>query len=243
MDFADFVRRGDSRSLNKRVLEHLVKTGAFDFSGASRKELFDGIDGAILTRDGKPAWTAEGRQRVGIVGEVAIVRDPIGAHEGRALVDGRVLWTKDLGAPSADTSHGVVMVGERDDWDLYDERNGERFGHVDTKVTAAARLGDRTLLATGPRAPQTIREVGGATLGTVDDTIQHIVSAGDRVILVSYEGRLTALREGKTVWRVGPIRFLTVRATPTTVLLEGVNATFVLDAATGLVRDVEVREN
>ncbi|MBP6507791.1 MAG: DNA polymerase III subunit alpha [Opitutaceae bacterium] len=49
VDFADFVRRGDSRSLNKRVLEHLVKTGAFDFSGASRKELFDGIDGAMST--------------------------------------------------------------------------------------------------------------------------------------------------------------------------------------------------
>ncbi len=48
-DFADFVRRGDPRALNKRVLEHLVKTGAFDFSGASRKQLFDGIDGALAT--------------------------------------------------------------------------------------------------------------------------------------------------------------------------------------------------
>ena len=48
-DFADFVRRGDPRALNKRVLEHLVKTGAFDFSGASRNQLFDGIDGALAT--------------------------------------------------------------------------------------------------------------------------------------------------------------------------------------------------
>lgn len=47
IDFDDFVRRGDSRSLNKRVLEHLVKTGAFEFSGASRKKLFESIDGAI----------------------------------------------------------------------------------------------------------------------------------------------------------------------------------------------------
>jgi len=46
-DFADFVARVDPRALNKRVLEHLVKTGAFDFSGASRKQLFDGIDGAL----------------------------------------------------------------------------------------------------------------------------------------------------------------------------------------------------
>lgn len=46
-DFADLIRRVDGRAINKRVLEHLVKTGAFDYSGAARKELFDGIDAAI----------------------------------------------------------------------------------------------------------------------------------------------------------------------------------------------------
>jgi DNA-directed DNA polymerase III PolC len=46
-DFADFSARVDARALNKRVLEHLVKTGAFDFSGAPRKQLFDGIDAAL----------------------------------------------------------------------------------------------------------------------------------------------------------------------------------------------------
>ncbi|MBI3887331.1 MAG: DNA polymerase III subunit alpha [Opitutae bacterium] len=46
-DFADFAARVDARALNKRVLEHLIKTGAFDFSGASRKVLFDGVDSAL----------------------------------------------------------------------------------------------------------------------------------------------------------------------------------------------------
>jgi DNA polymerase-3 subunit alpha len=46
-DFADFARRIDGRAINKRVLEHLVKTGAFDYSGAARKPLFDGIDAAL----------------------------------------------------------------------------------------------------------------------------------------------------------------------------------------------------
>jgi DNA polymerase-3 subunit alpha len=46
-DFEDFARRIDGRAINKRVLEHLVKTGAFDFSGAPRKPLFDGIDAAL----------------------------------------------------------------------------------------------------------------------------------------------------------------------------------------------------
>ena len=46
-DFDDFITRVDARAINKRVLEHLVKTGAFDYSGASRKRLFDAIDGAM----------------------------------------------------------------------------------------------------------------------------------------------------------------------------------------------------
>lgn len=46
-NFDDFVSRMDGRAINKRVLEHLVKTGAFDYSGASRKKLFDGIDAAM----------------------------------------------------------------------------------------------------------------------------------------------------------------------------------------------------
>jgi len=47
VDFEDLVRRVDGRAINKRVLEHLVKTGAFDFSGAPRKKLFDNIDAAL----------------------------------------------------------------------------------------------------------------------------------------------------------------------------------------------------
>ncbi len=43
-DFRDFLLRVDSRALNKRVLECLVATGAFDFSGADREELYSSID-------------------------------------------------------------------------------------------------------------------------------------------------------------------------------------------------------
>ncbi len=46
-DFDDFIQRVDARAINKRVLEHLVKTGAFDYSGAARKPIFDRIDSAI----------------------------------------------------------------------------------------------------------------------------------------------------------------------------------------------------
>jgi DNA-directed DNA polymerase III (polc) len=43
-DFRDFLLRVDSRAINKRVLECLVATGAFDFSGADREELYNSID-------------------------------------------------------------------------------------------------------------------------------------------------------------------------------------------------------
>ncbi|HEX2101356.1 MAG TPA: DNA polymerase III subunit alpha, partial [Candidatus Synoicihabitans sp.] len=45
--FDDFVNRVDSKSANKRVLEHLAKTGAFDFGGEPRKRIFDRIDAAM----------------------------------------------------------------------------------------------------------------------------------------------------------------------------------------------------
>ena len=60
-DFEDFIQRVDPKALNKRVLEHLVKTGAFDFSGASRKRLFDGIDAALAAASSQARDRAAGQ--------------------------------------------------------------------------------------------------------------------------------------------------------------------------------------
>jgi len=46
-DFDDFIHRVDGRAVNKRVLECLIKTGAFDYSGAARGVLFAGLDEAV----------------------------------------------------------------------------------------------------------------------------------------------------------------------------------------------------
>lgn len=61
-DFENFVTRVDAKALNKRVLEHLVKTGAFDFSKASRKELFENIDAALATVAAKARDKAAGQE-------------------------------------------------------------------------------------------------------------------------------------------------------------------------------------
>ena len=46
-DFLDLTTRVDGRAINERVLEHLVTTGAFDFSGEKRGVLFGQIDEAL----------------------------------------------------------------------------------------------------------------------------------------------------------------------------------------------------
>jgi len=45
--FDDFIRRVDTKAVNKRVLECLVKTGAFDFGTETRGALFASVDAAI----------------------------------------------------------------------------------------------------------------------------------------------------------------------------------------------------
>ena len=68
-DFDDFATRVDGRAVNKRVLEHLVKTGAFDFSHAGRKGLFEGIDAAIAASSAQARDRAAGQDN--FLGELA----------------------------------------------------------------------------------------------------------------------------------------------------------------------------
>jgi len=46
-DFTDFMIRSDLKAINKRVIECLVLTGGFDFSGAGREDLYGQIDAAL----------------------------------------------------------------------------------------------------------------------------------------------------------------------------------------------------
>ncbi|MGA2052127.1 MAG: DNA polymerase III subunit alpha [Opitutales bacterium] len=46
-DFSEFVRRVDSRLVNRRVLECLIRAGAFDYTHADRQHLLDSLDAAL----------------------------------------------------------------------------------------------------------------------------------------------------------------------------------------------------
>jgi DNA polymerase-3 subunit alpha len=60
-DFDDFAARVDGRAVNKRVLEHLVKTGAFDFSGEGRRRIFERIDAAMSASSARARDKAAGQ--------------------------------------------------------------------------------------------------------------------------------------------------------------------------------------
>jgi DNA polymerase III subunit alpha len=45
----DFAARLDSRAVNKKALEALIKTGAFDFGGESRKVMFERLDQIVAS--------------------------------------------------------------------------------------------------------------------------------------------------------------------------------------------------
>ncbi len=73
-DFDDFIHRVDGRAINKRVMECLIKTGAFDFAGGSRGALFAGLDAAAeLVSARLSAAAADERERA--AGQVFLFGD------------------------------------------------------------------------------------------------------------------------------------------------------------------------
>lgn len=45
--FRDFIERVDTKACNRRVLECLIKTGAFDYAGVDRQHMLDSLDGML----------------------------------------------------------------------------------------------------------------------------------------------------------------------------------------------------
>ena len=56
---ADFCRQVDLRKVNKRVIESLIKCGAFDSTGYSRAQLLAGLEDAMEWSQNCGAGTAE----------------------------------------------------------------------------------------------------------------------------------------------------------------------------------------
>jgi len=102
-DFLDLTARVDGRAINKRVLEHLVKTGAFDFAGEKRGVLFAQIDEALASvaarqRDvaaGQHSFLDELQEAPAEVGGVPSPRNGSGRHADFSAAE-RLQFEKEL---------------------------------------------------------------------------------------------------------------------------------------------------
>ena len=102
-DFHDFLLRSDARAINKRVLENLIASGAFDFSGAAREELFAQVDSALSALgELQRKYPALRRELPGAPPKPAEEAETIAPRPRAPAASGRA------GAPSAGGARGGV---------------------------------------------------------------------------------------------------------------------------------------
>ena len=70
----DYCSRLDSKSVNRKILENLIRAGAFDFTGKDRAELFEGIDQALSA--GASAHRDRRSGQVSLFGELEMAATP-----------------------------------------------------------------------------------------------------------------------------------------------------------------------
>jgi len=107
--FDDFISRVDGRAINKRVLEHLAKTGAFDFSGALRKKIFDSIDGAMATAANNARDRAAGQHSF-----MDMLAEPASAKKAPALASRTALPTAPGTADLEDFTSAERLIFEKE---------------------------------------------------------------------------------------------------------------------------------
>ena len=97
----DFCNRVDSQSANKKVLESLVRCGAFDFTGLPRGRLFSAIDSAMAR--------AASDQRDRRAGQASL----FGMFGGGAVATAETVSDADL--PAGETwTEGQLLAGEKE---------------------------------------------------------------------------------------------------------------------------------
>jgi DNA polymerase III subunit alpha len=87
----DFASRVDTRRINKKVVEALVKCGAFDFERVPRWQLFHGVDGAFAAGSAAQADRLSGQKSLFGGGPEAVAAKPrypiVGDMVGEACVE------------------------------------------------------------------------------------------------------------------------------------------------------------
>ena len=101
----DFCRRMNGRELNRRAAESLIRAGAFDYTGATRKAMLQTLDRIM------EAVAADGRQR--IEGQLDLFS--LDAQDGDARPDAGGIAMPDVG----EFTRGELMAMEKETTGLY----------------------------------------------------------------------------------------------------------------------------
>jgi DNA polymerase-3 subunit alpha len=110
----DFCERIDSRKVNKKVIEALVKSGAFDFEGVPRWQLFYGTDAALSAGSSAQADRASGQVSLfGAMGGGAAAQVKPRYPEPGALVGELVVeeWTERVRLANEKEALGFYITG------------------------------------------------------------------------------------------------------------------------------------
>lgn len=221
--------------------------------------LVDGLDGAVLLRGKTPAWTADGRWALGLAGDVAVVVDPLGDVEGRAIADGRVLWhaplpgatvrSGALTAPVAATSTaptegvvggvigGAVGASRKTDSALYDETTGQPVGTW-SHVSGCLFPAGRRLCTVSTSGGYVLVDEKGAVLGPLpSNETGEAVTFGELVLVRNRDG-ISALRGGRVVWTVDHAPGGELRAVEGKLVVVSDTEARFADPATGQLIDV-----
>jgi len=143
LSLGDFARRIDSRELNRRALESLVKAGGFDTLCANRAQVFDGIDAILAMASRTSAETAAGQN------------DLFGAMAGKA---------EDVALPARDAWLPMDRLAQE-----FEAVGFYLSGHpLDDYIKPLARLGVETWVSFLDKALNK-----GATAAKLAGTVTH----------------------------------------------------------------------
>jgi DNA polymerase-3 subunit alpha len=137
----DFCARVDPRRLNKKVIEALVKSGAFDFEGVPRWRLAGGIDAALAAGSSAQADRASGQVSLfGALGPAAEVKPRYpapGETVGEVVVEE---WPERVRLASEKEALGFYITGHPlEDY----QKEVRRYASTGCAQVAGKRQGDK----------------------------------------------------------------------------------------------------
>ncbi|HWV37508.1 MAG TPA: DNA polymerase III subunit alpha [Vulgatibacter sp.] len=199
----DFCERVDLRRVNRKVIECLVRCGAFDFTGVPRWSLFAAIDAALERGQAAQRDRASGQASL-----FGLLAGPAQAKAKEAGADGEYpeveAWTDREKLAGERETLGFYITGHP--LDQYAEEIARYATHSAAKILSAAKAGEIVRIvgvvsALRSRPTKTGKLMGFATLEDLTGTVEVICFAGGRRPGPPIPGRPPARTGGFEVWQ------------------------------------------